>query len=100
MKNEVSQSQSHNKEARTMSQQHFGRAYGGSAPENYERYFVPVIGAPLAADLIDTAALRPSEQKRLRLPTPEIHTVPLHSRSDGGHAMTVLTVTRSGEEGL
>jgi ubiquinone/menaquinone biosynthesis C-methylase UbiE len=45
-----------------MSQQHFGRAYGGSAPENYERYFVPVIGAPLAADLIDTAALRPSER--------------------------------------
>jgi ubiquinone/menaquinone biosynthesis C-methylase UbiE len=45
-----------------MSQQHFGRAFGGSAPENYERYFVPAIGAPLAADLIDTAALRPGER--------------------------------------
>lgn len=45
-----------------MSQQHYGRTYGGSAPENYERYFVPVIGAPLAADLVDTAALRPGER--------------------------------------
>jgi ubiquinone/menaquinone biosynthesis C-methylase UbiE len=45
-----------------MPQQPFGRAYGGSAPENYERYFVPAIGAPLAADLIDTVALRPSER--------------------------------------
>jgi ubiquinone/menaquinone biosynthesis C-methylase UbiE len=31
-------------------------AYGGSAAENYERYFVPAIGAPLAADLIEMAA--------------------------------------------
>ena len=31
-----------------MSQQHLGEAYGGSVPENYERYFVPAIGAPLA----------------------------------------------------
>jgi ubiquinone/menaquinone biosynthesis C-methylase UbiE len=45
-----------------MSQQHFGRAFGGSAPENYQRYFVPAIGVPLAADLIDTAALRPGER--------------------------------------
>ena len=45
-----------------MSQQHFGKAYGGSAPENYERYFVPTIGAPLAADLIEIAALRPGER--------------------------------------
>lgn len=45
-----------------MSQQHYGRAYGGSAPENYERYFVPAIGAPHAADLIDTAALRLGER--------------------------------------
>jgi ubiquinone/menaquinone biosynthesis C-methylase UbiE len=34
----------------------FGR-YGGSAAENYERYFVPAIAAPLAADLIEVAAL-------------------------------------------
>lgn len=45
-----------------MSQQHYGKAYGGSAPENYERYFVPAIAAPLAADLIGTAALRPGER--------------------------------------
>jgi len=45
-----------------MTQQHYGRAYGGSATENYERYFVPAIGAPLAADLTDIAALRPGER--------------------------------------
>jgi ubiquinone/menaquinone biosynthesis C-methylase UbiE len=38
------------------------QAYGGSAPENYERYFVPAIGEPFAADLIDAAALRPGER--------------------------------------
>ena len=37
-------------------------SYGGSAPENYERYFVPAIGAPLAADLVETAALNPDER--------------------------------------
>lgn len=36
--------------------------YGGSAPENYERYFVPVIGAPLAEDLVARAALAPGER--------------------------------------
>lgn len=36
--------------------------YGGSAPENYERYFVPAIGAPLATDLIQVAQLRAGEQ--------------------------------------
>jgi hypothetical protein len=51
----------HNPDA-TMPQQHFGKTHGGSAPENYERYFVPAIGAPLAADLVDTAALRPGER--------------------------------------
>ncbi len=45
-----------------MSQQNFYNTYGGSAPENYERYFVPAIGAPLATDLIHTAALRPGER--------------------------------------
>lgn len=45
-----------------MSQQHHREAYGGSAPENYERYFVPAIGAPLANDLIKIAALRPGER--------------------------------------
>jgi ubiquinone/menaquinone biosynthesis C-methylase UbiE len=37
-------------------------SYGGTGPENYERYFVPVIGAPLAADLVEKAALRPGER--------------------------------------
>lgn len=45
-----------------MSQQPYGRAYGGSVAENYERYFVPVIGAPLATDLVDIAALGPGER--------------------------------------
>jgi ubiquinone/menaquinone biosynthesis C-methylase UbiE len=35
---------------------------GGSAAENYERYFVPAIAAPLAADLIDAAALDAGER--------------------------------------
>ncbi len=45
-----------------MTQQHSGKAYGGSPPENYERYFVPAIGAPLANGLIKIAALRPGER--------------------------------------
>ena len=45
-----------------MSQQHHGEAFRGSAPENYERYFVPAIGAPLAHELIGIAALRPGER--------------------------------------
>jgi ubiquinone/menaquinone biosynthesis C-methylase UbiE len=36
--------------------------YRGSAPENYEKFFVPAIGAPLAADLVSAAALRPGER--------------------------------------
>ncbi|MGQ4659492.1 methyltransferase domain-containing protein [Lysobacter sp. F6437] len=37
-------------------------AYGGSPPANYERYFVPAIGAPLATDLVRLAALQPGER--------------------------------------
>jgi ubiquinone/menaquinone biosynthesis C-methylase UbiE len=44
------------------SQQHFGKMYGGAAPENYERYFVPTIGAPFAADLIEAAGLRAGDR--------------------------------------
>jgi SAM-dependent methyltransferase len=36
--------------------------FGGSAPENCQRYFVPVIGAPLATDLVAVAALGPGER--------------------------------------
>lgn len=45
-----------------MSRQHFDEAYGGNAAENYERFFVPVIGAPLAAELVEMAMLRPGER--------------------------------------
>ena len=45
-----------------MSKQHFDSAYGGSAPENYERHFVPAIGAPLAEDLVEIADIRPGER--------------------------------------
>jgi SAM-dependent methyltransferase len=36
--------------------------YRGGAAENYERHFVPAIGAPLAADLVELATLRPGER--------------------------------------
>ncbi len=45
-----------------MPQKHYSDAYAGSAPENYERYFVPAIGAPLADDLVAIAAIRPGER--------------------------------------
>jgi ubiquinone/menaquinone biosynthesis C-methylase UbiE len=35
---------------------------GANPAENYERFFVPAIGAPLAVDLIEIAALRPGER--------------------------------------
>lgn len=35
--------------------------FGGTAPDNYQRYFVPVIPAPLAADLVETARILPGE---------------------------------------
>ncbi|MEX2284948.1 MAG: methyltransferase domain-containing protein [Gemmatimonadota bacterium] len=38
------------------------RAYGTNAAENYEKYFVPVIGGPFAADLVQDAALQPGER--------------------------------------
>lgn len=45
-----------------MAEQHFGKTYAGKPPVNYARFFVPAIGAPLAADLIRSAALRPGER--------------------------------------
>jgi SAM-dependent methyltransferase len=36
--------------------------YRGDAAENYQRYFVPAIGAPLAYELVERAALRPGER--------------------------------------
>jgi ubiquinone/menaquinone biosynthesis C-methylase UbiE len=40
----------------------YGYSYAGSAAENYERFFVPTIGGPLAEELVRTAALRPGER--------------------------------------
>lgn len=45
-----------------MTEQRFGKAYGGNPPANYERFFVPAIGAPLATDLVRLAALHPGER--------------------------------------
>ncbi|MCG3210673.1 MAG: Ubiquinone/menaquinone biosynthesis C-methyltransferase UbiE [Anaerolineae bacterium] len=45
-----------------MSSQYFNEAYGAKPPENYERYFVPAIGKPIATDLLCLAALRPGER--------------------------------------
>jgi hypothetical protein len=45
-----------------MTDQHFAKTYAGNPPANYERFFVPEIGAPLATDLISLAALRPGER--------------------------------------
>src|ERR671924_720927 len=45
-----------------MAELYFGKAYGGNPPANYERLFVPAIGAPLATDPIHLAALRPGER--------------------------------------
>ena len=45
-----------------MAELHFGKDVGGNPPENYERYFVPAIGAPMARDLVRGAALRPGER--------------------------------------
>lgn len=40
----------------------FGENYRGNAAENYQRFFVPAIGEPLAKDLLRHAALRPGER--------------------------------------
>jgi ubiquinone/menaquinone biosynthesis C-methylase UbiE len=37
-------------------------AYGNNAAENYQKYFVPVIGEPFALDLVNGAGLRPGER--------------------------------------
>jgi ubiquinone/menaquinone biosynthesis C-methylase UbiE len=40
----------------------YGAGYQGDATENYERYFVPAIGGPLAEELVKAAELRPGER--------------------------------------
>lgn len=44
-----------------MALHHFQKEYGANAAENYERFFVPVIGAPLASDLIELTWFRMGE---------------------------------------
>jgi len=45
-----------------MAEKEFFKDQVDSAPENYERYFVPRIGKPMATELISRAALRPGER--------------------------------------
>ena len=45
-----------------MNEQVSYRHYSGTAAENYERYFVPVIATPVAHDLLSAAALQPGER--------------------------------------
>ncbi len=45
-----------------MKQQLFGKNYAANPAENYEKYFVPVIGEPLAKDLIEIADLDEGEK--------------------------------------
>jgi ubiquinone/menaquinone biosynthesis C-methylase UbiE len=56
------QSVTDERKEKTMSQQVYGETFSGTAAENYERYFVPTIGAPLARDLIRAAGLQPGER--------------------------------------
>lgn len=45
-----------------MTLQPFDESFGKNAPENYERYFVPAIGEPVARDLLNRAELQPGER--------------------------------------
>lgn len=45
-----------------MSKQHYDKTYGTKPPQNYERFFVPAIGEPVAKDLIRKAKLQPGER--------------------------------------
>lgn len=45
-----------------MSEKHLSDSFAASPPENYQRFFVPVIGRPLAEDLLRKAALDPGER--------------------------------------
>lgn len=45
-----------------MRDQAYDRSYRGTSAENYQRFFVPSIGEPLAEDLIEVARLQPGER--------------------------------------
>ena len=40
----------------------YGKTYGGSAPEVYQRHFVPAIGQPLAVDLVQAAGIHEGQR--------------------------------------
>ncbi|WP_162916760.1 class I SAM-dependent methyltransferase [Dongia deserti] len=45
-----------------MTQQVYGKTFGGNPAENYQRFFVPAIGASVAEDLMEVARLKPGER--------------------------------------
>lgn len=45
-----------------MPQEPFGDTFGANPAENYERFFVPTIGAPAATNLVGRAAIRSGER--------------------------------------
>ena len=45
-----------------MAEKHFDESFGATAPENYQRFFVPVIGKPLAEDLLRKSELKAGER--------------------------------------
>lgn len=45
-----------------MNQQVYGKSFGQNPAENYQRFFVPAIGAPVAADLIGIAGLHAGQR--------------------------------------
>jgi ubiquinone/menaquinone biosynthesis C-methylase UbiE len=45
-----------------MDQKVYGKSYGATPAENYQRFFVPSIGGPVADDLINVADLRPGQR--------------------------------------
>jgi ubiquinone/menaquinone biosynthesis C-methylase UbiE len=45
-----------------MAQQIYGEAFDGNPAANYQRFFVPTIGGPVAEDLVELARLQPGER--------------------------------------
>lgn len=45
-----------------MAQEVYGKSYGGTPAEHYQRFFVPSIGAPVADDLIGITGLQPGQR--------------------------------------